>query len=362
MWENLVATVERCKHGTLALFCAFCQPPSEPPKDRRPVVRQDKTVFGVAALDADELERSGYVVIHTCKAEERDHHSFRDLGPETLFVHINGQPLLWAIEKILALAPNLKTIQVIPTMLRKFHPDSHLRLCRERGVEVRAGHHRPEMAWEPGRIASPFYDHQQRFFEGLEGEQRALFDELLAMNFDAAVIVAQYFCLKGEKYVPQRILAEEYGFGNDERQVSMRINAIIIYLDPTFETGDRSKQFAEELKRRVERLRPLLESADMRRRLADELAIPKLPEKFPLSRLQVFREIVKARRDGRLDESMSVHQHSHRALKLRFGLEREVPTTYRRLREVAEILGVTRQRAFQLEEEALKILGIKDEA
>lgn len=353
--------MERCKHGTYTMFCAFCQPPVESPKDRRPATRKDKTVFGIAALDGKELERSGYVVIHTQNG--RDHHSFRDLNGETLFVHIVGTPFLWTIEMILKVAANVRTIQVIPSMLRKMHPDSHLRLCRERGVEVRAGHHQPHLAWKPGRIHSVFYDRQREFFRTMEGEQNTLFDELLAMNFDAAVMTARYFCLNDEEYVPQRTLAEEYGFErSDERQVSMRVNAIIYYLDASFDAGNRSQQFTNTLKQRVEKLRPFLRSAELRQRLCEQLGLTRLPEKLPLWRIQVFRELVQARKNGDLQRLMVSHDHHYRVVTHRFGLEKEDPTLYRTLEEVGEILDLSRQRIFQLEEAALKLLGIEDES
>lgn len=351
--------MERCKHGTYTIFCAFCKPPAEEPSnERRPATRKDRTVFGVAALNGKELERTGYVVIKARK----DHHSFRDLNNETLFVHIDGMPFLWAIELILKLAINVRTIQVIPSMLRKMHPDSHLRLCRERDVEVRSGHHRPNMAWKPGENRSPFYDRQQEFFRAMEGEQRILFEELLAMNFDATAMTARYFCLDGEEYTAQRLLAEEYGFGEDERQVSMRINAVIYYLDPSFDAGDRSKQFADVLKRRVERMRPFLKSAELRQRLCAEIGIPRLPEKLPIARVPVFRELLQARKDGRLNRLMIEHNRLYRIITLRFGIEQEEPTQYRRHETIGETFAVSRQRVFQLEADALRLLGIEDES
>ena len=59
-------------------------------------------------------------------------------------------------------------------------------LCRARGVEVNSGHIRPDLVWEDDRVVSRHYDAQRRFMSTLSGPQKALFDELLALGFDAA--------------------------------------------------------------------------------------------------------------------------------------------------------------------------------
>lgn len=354
------ANAARCKHGTLVVFCVFCSPPPETPNDRRPAERKDVTIFGVAALDGKKLERAGYVVVHPMKG--KGNNSFNDLNVDTRFVHIDGMPFLWAITLILEMAPNVKTIQVTPLMKRKLHPRSHLRLCEERGVEVATGYHKPEGSGARRKPLSPFYERQRKFFRTLEGEQKALFDELLAMNFDAAIMTARYFCLNDEEYVAQRTLAEEYCFEkSDERQVSMRTNAIIYYLDPSFDAGERSQQFANMLKRRVENLRPFLRSAELRQRLCEQLGLTRLPDQLPIWRIQVFRGLLQARKDGRLQRLMAEHNRPYRAITLRFGIEEEEPTQYRRLEQIGKVLDLTRERVRQLEAAALEALGIEDE-
>ena len=84
-----------------------------------------------------------YVIIHTCRNNAREDSSFEALDARTYFVHIDGHPFVWAIEKILERAPKLQVIEVIPPTLCRMGK-KHLALCAERGVKVQAGHYRPE--------------------------------------------------------------------------------------------------------------------------------------------------------------------------------------------------------------------------
>lgn len=347
--------MSRCKHGMLLIACAACQPP-DLKEERRPQVRENQTVYGTEAVDGTEVREVGYVVITTIKG--RDHHSFNRLDDKTSFVHINGHPFLWAIEVILDLCPNLRTIRVIPSNLRRLSPGSHLKLCQERGVEVITGHDRPNMVWE-GENRSKFYQGQQAFFTGLQGEQRVLFEELIAFGHDGAVMTARYFCLGREEYIPQRQVADKHGFGEDERHVSQLMNAVIYYLDPSFETSERSRQIANALKGKVVRLRTSFQSVNIRQEAARRLGLSALPTDFPLVRLDELEALLKAERDGLLTLLKEEYPNAHQALTLRFGITDGV---YRSLQAVGDLMGgITRERVRQLEEKALVALGIGPE-
>lgn len=183
------------------------------------------------------------------------------------------------------------------------------------------------------------------------------------MRWDSALMTARYFCLDGEEYIPQRELCPMFGLAPIlEHAISAYINGILYYLDGGFPANKRSRQMAAMLKRRVEKLRPLLKSAEQRQALAKELGLAALPANLPLARLDVLKELVAARRDGRLRALASSSQANFgRAIELRFGLDGSVPSTYRTLEEVGEEMGgITRERARQLEERALEILGISE--
>ncbi|WKZ28625.1 MAG: sigma factor-like helix-turn-helix DNA-binding protein [Patescibacteria group bacterium] len=326
-----------------------------------PARSEVKTEFGNSAVNAKQLLQAGIHVVRPKFGKEDQ--SFRTLDDKVTFVHVDGAPMLWAVELVLERAPNLQTFQVLPSMHRRLHPDSALKLLAERGVAVQTGHVRPELAWEPGRIISKTYEPQRQFLLRLEGEQRTLFEELVAMRWDSALMTARYFCLDGEEYIPQRELCPMFGLAPIlEHAISAYINGILYYLDGGFPANKRSRQMAAMLKRRVEKLRPLLKSAEQRQALAKELGLAALPANLPLARLDVLKELVAARRDGRLRALASSSQANFgRAIELRFGLDGSVPSTYRTLEEVGEEMGgITRERARQLEERALEILGISE--
>lgn len=326
--------MEKCKHGMNPAFCAPCR--SQDSKVSGGSVNREggsgnldqqlhrlreerKRAEFVVHEDARAALETGYVRIFT--GGGRNHHSFNDLDVHTRVVHINGHPFLWAIQKILERAPNVSVIELIPSMFARVQRGQVKTLCEQRAVRLVAGHDRPDTAWAGKENRSPIYDKQRAFFVGLQREQKRSWEELLAMKFEAAELTARYFCLNGEEYRSQPELGEDYGIPkNQYSMVSMRINAVLYYLDSFFETGDRSKQFSGMMRRRVERLRPVWESAAKRQQVADELGIPHLPEKLPLAYLELYRALIGAVRDGRINRLAEQQENAHCALALRYGL------------------------------------------
>jgi len=351
--------MERCPHGLKPAFCSFCTPSQSLKPSRTPHRSTETTEFGQEAVDTNGLLAAGIHIVRPHKG--RDDASFNTLDETVTFIHFDGQPNLWAVEKILARTPNLKTVQVIPSARRFIDPGTTAhRLLQERGVTVQTGHVRPDLVWEPDRIISKTYEPQRQFLLRLEDEQKALFEELLAMKFEAALMAARYYCLAGEDYLPQRAFCAIFGFSpRTNHSVSAWINAVLYYLDPGFPVSSRSKQRAAEMKRKVERLRPLMQDAERRQQLAADLGLAALPADLPLARLDVFREFMAAKRTGGLDRLASEASNDWRALTLRFGLAPELPSTYRTLEEVGGLMGgITRERVRQLEERGLAALGI----
>ncbi len=293
-------------------------------------------------------------------AEPRIAGGFERLTPETAIAHITGIPFLWAVELILERAPNLKTLQVIPSMLVKIH-GRHRALCAARGVTIAGGHCRPELAWDEDEVSrSRTYEPQRRFMAELKGEQRSLFDELMAMGFESATMASRYFCLDGEPRVSLRTIGDLYGFKTGETLISAHVQAVLRYLDPGFETGLISNQRARTMAASVGRLRPMLQSAQLLQERMDAAGIERLPDGFPLSRFDVLVELVAAKRDGRLQALAKKWPAVHEALLVRFGLKGE--SRYRTLVEVGAALngGVSRERARQLEEKGLAMLEISE--
>jgi hypothetical protein len=242
--------------------CAHCTPPRAP---NIPIPRPATTVHSSGAVQPTTLYATGLVVVHTKGGKKQViMHGLDAANASTRIVHIHGNPFVWAFEEILARAPNLKVIELIPSMVPKCHPESHLRLCRERGVELKAGHVRPDLVWEEDRAVSRQYDGQRRFLLTLAGAQRDLFDELIVLGFEAAAMARRYYRLDGEEErITQSALAREYGMREAQNHVvSETVLSVLYYLDDSVEVGDRSKQRAGAMRERVERLRPYIASAE----------------------------------------------------------------------------------------------------
>lgn len=358
--------MEICKHGIVKEWCALCNPPKPKRPRRQPKEQERTTVHGAGVIHQQELFQSEWVIVQVWR--KRNNFNLARLSERTKLVHIDGHPFVWLIKEILKRAPKLETIQVTPTMGQKIS-DSTRKMCAKRNVCFRTGYWRPEYAWEEGENRSPFYVAPRAFLMSLEGEQKELFDELLALGFASAEMTSRYFCLKGEEFISQRALGEEFGFSGmgAASKVSAWVNGVIHYLDPEFEVGQDSSRRARNLKQRVRRIRRLLARTTIEKeRLANEqqrlamlaktIGVTELPEGLPLARLDIFEALVKAKNDGSLEELKKRRSKAHLVIVLRFGLE---DGKYKTLQEVAGLLGgLTRERIRQLEEQGLAILNI----
>lgn len=351
-----------CKHGLKPEYCSLCSPKMtalKTVKKRIPAVSEKKTVFSASAISEISIKESGYVVVRI--RECANNRSCPHLGEKTRIVHIDGYPFLWAIKMILDLAPNLEKIQVIPTMVKELRGAKAL--IDERGVKVVSGHHRPDLAWSGEENRSPFFQAQAKFLKELSDDQKRMLEELVALGFTPALMTVRYFCLNDEEFIPQRLVSKEFGYEEENRYCSLRINAVLHYLDPEFKVSKTSKKIAAFIKQRIQRLRSLfVDIADKQRiekiriEAAAKLGIEKLPDGLPLARLEFFETILKLSGIGGLEELRNKSSKAYDVLISRFGI---FDGKYKTLESVGELLGgITRERVRQLEEYAFGILGL----
>ncbi|MEA1926094.1 MAG: sigma factor-like helix-turn-helix DNA-binding protein [Patescibacteria group bacterium] len=298
------------------------------------------------------MEGGEYIIIHT---QPRKHPNFGNLTEKTKKVHVSGHLFLWIVKLILSKCPNLESIQVVPKRMMEINK-SHKRLCDSRGVKIDSGYYKPDLAWDAGESRLSSYKLRRLFFQKLAGKQKALFNELLSFGFEEAIITARYFCLNKENFLCQRELGMEFGYLEKEKAISRKVNAVISYLDETFSTSRVSMALACSIKRRVEKLRKTKRSKSDFRRLLGRYRISKLPKGFPITRLKIYSELLKARKDGRMNSLELENPKWHKVINLRFGLGSE--ESYLALEKVGNIVGVSRERVRQIEHEALKKLKI----
>ncbi len=345
---------ERCPHGMDKTWCALCTRSNNPFQPKRiPSKRITTSVHGANPLSPAGVQKVGYAIVRT-KGSRFHVEGFSHLGEITTFVHIDGHPFIWAIKEILKRCPNLKTIQVIPVMYQRFH-ESHWKLIREKQVEVKTGHWRPDLAWASDEARSSFYQGQRSFLSKLAGEQKNLFDELVALGFDEALMTSRYFCLKGEGFISQHKVSSEFGYRGEASETSTRINAVLCYLDSTFETGADSQRRARQFKKRIERVRCAIEET----KRANKMNGIELPKGLPLSRLPLYQTLLRLKENGELAKLETSAPSRYRVLVLRYGFE---DNQFRTLAEVAKLLNdVTREWIRQLEKDALNLLDVSTE-
>jgi len=351
----------RCKHGMRTEFCSVCTPAPLPASVPRHVTVKQGRVLRERTPPLEAPYLGGrYALVHVAGPHFCGHvHAVEHLTTQTEVVHLHGHPYVWVVEAVLAQAPNLRRLQVIPSMVRACK-ETVRTLCAARGVQIVAGHHRPDLAWAEDEIRhTPLYGHYQRFLRGLAGIQYEQFQELLVMGFEAAQLAARYYCLASEAPITLRVLADDHGLESISG-ASSHIHAVFYYLDSSIQAGKASVRLARNLYLRVVRLRPLLASVAALDAQLRAHGVTALPAGFPLSRLDIYLDLVAASRDGRLASLKADRPKAHQALILRFGLEGEF--VYRTLREVAVLFGgVTREWIRLLETQGLTRLNIVDE-
>ncbi len=309
----------------------------------------------------------GYVIVSTHYGSGNT--GFDLLNRDTITVHIDGTPYLWALEKILTASPNLKIIQITPRqefMLSK----RHRRLCKKRRVTLAFELHSVNNRWKVDECRSPYYKQQREFLLNLHGNQRNRFETLLQIGLKAAQVTARYFCLNGEGYLPQRAIAKEFGFRErSQHYISQFVNATLLYLKyshVSFTPGKNSRRYVKTMRMQViqakkREIRVMAEKKEVERRkkIQDKLGIPSLADDYPLDCIPTLQKLLKAQASGKLQQVKENHLGAWRSVVLRFGLDNPRRATYRTYQEVAVKLGgLSRQRAQQLEQRGLKLLGI----
>jgi hypothetical protein len=345
----------RCKHGMRPEFCSVCSPPPSSVK----VPRHSRSPERHVALESAPYASLHYALVRTQNVRPTHESAVKHLTAETQTVHVLGHAFLWVVEAILEHAPNLRVLELIPTEEKELGP-RHRELCRARGVAVVAGHYRPEMAWDEDEVhRNPMHMPIRTYLMTLPPTERALLDELLTLGFEEAQLTARYYHLAGEEAITLRELGKEHGIRENHR-VSSMVHAVLHYLDPEFDVGDRSEQRCRNMTAKVARLRPLAASAAALASRLKECGVASLPAGLPLSRLDTYLDLVAAQRDGRMASLAETQPKVHRALVVRFGLGGE--PVYLTLAATGVLLdGVCRERARQLEEKGLAALGVVDE-
>jgi hypothetical protein len=352
-----------------ARFCALCRPATPQPirasaGHRQRLSPPTETETRVALGRVLGQREYSYVVVSTQRGNrEAPDSSFADISSRTEKVHLAGFPFLWAVEEILRRAPNLKVLQVVPTMMRHVPESSrHLATLKAHGVKIVTGYDRPEVAWATNNeCRDPRYRRLRQML--LRPENRAQLDELCELGFEMAHYARRYFCLDNEEYVPYRILSAERGIHvRQDHAVSAYINGIIHVLDPTYQVNIRSASFARSLVKRADQARELRKNGAEMQALLERLGVSAWPQGLPLARADIYERVLKA---WRADGLGALEDRERFVIVCRFGLDGH---SVRTLLELGNAMSQTRhpdhalsrERVRQIEAEALFRLGIDE--
>ncbi|MBI4281210.1 hypothetical protein HY625_00125 [Candidatus Uhrbacteria bacterium] len=279
------------------------------------------------------------------------HESILALTPATQIVHVNGRATLLVVRAILEHAPHVQCIEIIPRVMPSVSAQARA-FCRQHSITITPGHFNPNLVWNETR--SRWFHQKQKFFRDLQGETKKRWEELLFLEISAALLTERYFCLHGEEFLPQDVLAAQYGFS----QGSYCVNGVIFYLNPRAPAGATAKVIARSIGRLVEKLRPHSQFLQARRRIEKEFGAAVIPENIALAGIPDFEIALRARKDGRLGLLETHDPKAYCALALRFGLD-ETPHCYRTYQEVVRVMvGRSPQHAHQLVRRALKKLRV----
>lgn len=307
-------------------------------------------------MSKQRLDNAKLTVVHTQEVV-RNRTLPPTIGEKTTSVHICGYLFLWVLEEILKQAPNLKVLRVIPRELHRLHKYSHLKLLNEHGVEVIVGHQKPSAAWHAERRVPQGYEAQRQYLKNLAGPQKELFDELLKYGLKYARMISRYFCLNGEAYVTFGNLAVGFGYALHASYAHDVIHGVLHYLAPRSDSTKAAKQKAVALKAHVARIRLREAKRERMRGYTQGLGIATLPANLKPAQYALFEKVLRAHQSGRLESALK--EKDSRALcivKERWGLKDGVVRTHK---EMGDIYGVSRQRAQQIEQFALELVGIR---
>jgi len=198
--------------------------------------------YSAPSLSVDETSEIAKVAVYAIRGMSDP--SFKDLRRDTRFVHIVGRPTTWVVKLILKKAPRVEVIEIAPGWKGELVPRTR-EICKGK-VKFQIGY-----KTEP----RPHYRRQQAYFLSLlrDEKKRRLFDELIMIGIQDAVIAGRYFGLNGEVFASLAQIAREFDLVTNT--VCHKINAVLHYLDDSFDVSGRAKMAVRGIENRVNRFR-----------------------------------------------------------------------------------------------------------
>ncbi len=267
-------------------------------------------------------------------------------------VHIHGEPSADYLRKIIAGAPNLEMIRVIPDYADMIEWD------QEAG-KVLAAHHIQVVVGRvgerrgcKGELITASYRNKHYFLLQLDDERKKLLAEVQQYAPEDWEITSRYLCLSGEKHLTLQQLADERGVSTG--YITQAVGTVLYHLDSPFDVDLAAVRRAKHLEERIAEGQEVEKQAALRRQKLRSLGLVEtdIPKGMSDEFLEQYVVVLKGWRHDGLSEMFVTPRERH-VLVRRYGLEDK---QFRSLEEVGQLLILTRERIRQIESAALKRL------
>jgi hypothetical protein len=280
------------------------------------------------------------------------------VGTSTKTVALYGWLSVRLLEELCERAPFLRTILLSGGFLKIAKLTlSICSICEKKGIQLRI--RSLGNRWTFRKLKPPpTFQKCRSFLQGLSGDKKDRFQELLFYGFPEALATARYFCLKDEPYISLIEIAKFYGFSR-ATAAQDKMKSVLLYLDygSVGSASKVAKRLVISIEKRVALSR---ERGLVQQGISDlpMLRIVRIPIGMPLTPhyIERLKRVLAAQLDGRLARLEREWPSRCRALILRFGLE---DGKYRSLEEVGRNMGnITREGVRQMEKKAFDNLGV----
>lgn len=276
-------------------------------------------------------------------------------------VHFSGHPYVWLVKKVLKVSPGIKQIRLTPTRYAHMIP-SISEICAAAGVEVVTGTIFPGTVWRRGRIYNETrYGRVVKFFQNLDLHQQELWLEFLATKHRFALVAARYICMNGEEYMSLRDVAGLMGYGASSWcHGSSVLRSVMKYLDPNIKASHAATERARIIAVRMSKLREKKKREQAEAAALQTFNLQQFPTALPARFQERYLKLLMLHRSGKLEpgpdeKRRKLHIKAVNLVALRYGVFTGRFLTFR---EIAQMLGVTRQYCEQIEKIALTYLKV----
>ncbi len=245
MPEEQTASIEKCIHGLQKRFCGLCTNPNKP-RATRVYPSKVSNPHHVGAKDDRFTVVYGKDLL--VGAPRSDTH-----------VHFIGFSTVSAVSRLLNYFPQLKVLNFSPSVARHRHDlfPALRKLLDARGIALQFEHvtGRGSTDLKDGHIDDPRWLALRGVLLRLPEEKRAELDQLANLGFQEAVCLKRYFLIDYDsERVCLRDIADSLGY-KYYAQASLMLHAFLFYLDPVIKAGNRAKNYAATLAKKIKRFK-----------------------------------------------------------------------------------------------------------